>query len=153
MTTAMRRRLAAIERLLARPGSAKSDRSGSAKSDRSGSAKSDRSGSARSDRSGSARTARKNERDAKQRAAAAASGQALPVQLQRLGRRQKVSGLLPLSGDEADSDRKDHTDGAIGNRQAGTVAGASSLTSTARRGPVDGTSPSPYRSRRSASTT
>jgi hypothetical protein len=94
------RRLAAIQRLAARSGPAKSDRSGSEKSDRSGSAKSDRSGSAKTGRSGSARIARKNERDAKQRAAAVASGQALPVQLQRRGRRQSVSGLRPLSGDE-----------------------------------------------------
>ena len=71
------RRLAAIERLAAR------------------------SGPARTDRSASARIGRR-ERDAKQRAAAAASGQALPAQLQRRGRRQNVSGLLPLSGDKGE---------------------------------------------------
>jgi threonine/homoserine/homoserine lactone efflux protein len=60
-----------------------------------------RTGSAKTDRSGSTRTAR-NERDAKQRAAAAASGQALPAQLQRRSRRQSVSGLLPTSGDEGE---------------------------------------------------
>ena len=68
------RRLAAIERLAAR------------------------SRPERTDRSTSARTGRR-ERDAKQRAAAAASGRALPAQLQRRGRRQNVSGLLPMSGD------------------------------------------------------
>ena len=71
------RRLAAIERLAARSGAAKTDRSGSARPPG-------------------------QERDAKQRAAAAASGQALPAQLQRRGRRQNVSGLLPMSGDEGE---------------------------------------------------
>jgi hypothetical protein len=71
------RRLTAIERLAARSGPAKTDRPGSA------------------------RTARR-EREAKQRAAATASGQALPTQLQRRGRRQNVSGLLPTSGDESE---------------------------------------------------
>jgi hypothetical protein len=60
-----------------------------------------RTGSARTDRSGSARTVRK-ERDAKQRAATAASGQALPAQLQRRSRRQSVCGLRPTSGDEGE---------------------------------------------------
>ncbi len=68
------RRLAAIERLAARSGPAMSDRSGSARATR-------------------------RERDAKQRAAAAASGRALPAQLQRRGRRQSVSGAITMSGD------------------------------------------------------
>jgi hypothetical protein len=72
------RRLAAIERLAAPSGSTKADRPGLAAA------------------------ARKKDRDAKQRAAAAASGQALPAQLQRRGRRQNVSGLLPMSGDESE---------------------------------------------------
>ena len=50
----------------------------------------------------SAAAIRKADRDATQRAAAAASGQALPLQLQRPGRRQKTSGLLPMPGDGAD---------------------------------------------------
>jgi hypothetical protein len=62
----------------------------------------ERSGSAKTDRSASARTARKNERDARQRGAEAASGEALPPQLQRRGRRETVSGSLPPSGNEGE---------------------------------------------------
>lgn len=58
-----------------------------------------RTGPAKTDRSGAASTTPKQERDAKQRAAADASGQALPAQLQRRARRQNVSGLPPMSGD------------------------------------------------------